>query len=275
MAACAARLGAATRFFGKVGRDAFGEGFVRLLYQGKIDSGALLFSDTKPTAVGFIIFSSNGSNVIVIDTAANGEFLPADITAHSEVITSSAVAVSPLEIPLATALAAASVAKAAGARFILNPAPAMDLRDVDLSAVFALTPDELEARVCLGLRPDDPISGKEVVLELLRLSVDNVMLTRGGKGVLWASSAGLLEVPAVPVLVVDTVGAGDAFNAGLAVGLSEKKSTFEAIALGVTAASLSTQRRETIASYAYRAEVDLFYEKTLRAAFAVGTQRIV
>jgi ribokinase len=275
MAACAARLGAATRFFGKVGRDAFGEGFVRLLEQEKIDKGALLFSDTKPTAVGFIIFSSNGSNVIVIDTAANGEFSPADITAHSEVITSSAVAVSPLEIPLATALAAASVAKAAGTKFILNPAPAMDLREVDLSAVFALTPNELEGRVCLGLRPDDPIADNEVVLELLRLGVDNVMLTRGGKGVLWGCSAGLLEVPAVPVLVVDTVGAGDAFNAGLAVGLSEKKSTLEAIALGVTAASLSTQRRETIASYAYRAEVDLVYENTLRAAFAAEPQRIV
>ena len=238
-------------------------------------SGALLFSDTKPTAVGFIIFSSNGSNVIVIDTAANGEFSPTDITAHSEVITSSAVAISPLEIPLGTALAAASVAKAGGTKFILNPAPATDLRDVDLSAVFALTPNELEARVCLGLRPDDPIADNEVVLRLLRLGVDNVMLTRGAKGVLWASSAGLMEMPAVPVPVVDTVGAGDAFNAGLAVGLSEQKSTLEAIALGVTAASLSTQRRETIASYAYRAEVDLFYEKTLRAAFAVEPKRIV
>src|ERR1700747_3227812 len=95
--------GADTRFFGKVGRDAFGDGFVRLLKQEKIDGSALLFSDTKPTAVGFIIFSSSGSNVIVIDTAANGEFSPADITAHRQVITSSAVAVSPLEIPLATA----------------------------------------------------------------------------------------------------------------------------------------------------------------------------
>jgi ribokinase len=176
------------------------------------------------------------------------------------------VAVSPLEIPLPTALAAASVAKAAGTKFILNPAPAVDLRDADLSAVFALTPNELEARVCLGLRPDDPISDSEVVQELVRLGVENVMLTRGGKGVLWGCSAGLVEVPAVPVVVLDTVGAGDAFNAGLAVGLSEGKSTLEAIALGVTAASLSTQRRETIPSYAYRAEVDLFYQKTLSAA---------
>jgi ribokinase len=111
-----------------------------------------------------------------------------------------------LEIPLATALAGASVAKAAGRKFILNPAPAMDLRNVDLSAVFALTPNELEGRVCLGLRPDDPIQDSEIVLELLRLGVDNVMLTRGGKGVLWGCSAGLWELPAVPVLVVDTVG---------------------------------------------------------------------
>ena len=275
MAACAARLGAATRFFGKVGRDAFGDGFVRLLDQEKIDGSALLFSDTKPTAVGFIIFSSRGSNVIVIDTAANGEFSASDITAHSEVITSSSISLSPLEIPLATALAAASVAEAAGTKFILNPAPAVDLRNADLSAVFALTPNELEARVCLGLRPDDPIADNEVVSELLRLGVENVMLTRDAKGVLWGCCAGLMEVPALPVRVVDTVGAGDAFNAGLAVGLSEKKSNLEAIALGVTAASLSTQRRETIASYAYRAEVDLFYEKTLKAAFAVQPQRIV
>jgi ribokinase len=125
------------------------------------------------------------------------------------------------------------------------------------------------------LRPDDPISDNEVVLELLRLGVENVVLTRGDKGVIWGCSAGLVEVPAVPVPVVDTVGAGDAFNAGFAVGLSEKKSTLEAIALGVTAASLSTQRRETIASYSYRSEVDLSYEKTLRAAFAVEPQRIV
>jgi len=269
MAACAARLGADTRFFGKVGRDAFGDGFVRLLEQEKIDGSALLFSDTKPTAVGFIIFSRKGSNIIVIDTAANGDFSPADITAHHEVISSSTVAVSPLEIPLTTALAAASVARAAGTKFILNPAPAVDLRHADLGAVYALTPNELESRVCLGLRPDDPISDKEVVLQLLRLGVENVMLTRGDKGVLWGCSASLVEVPAVPVLVVDTVGAGDAFNAGLAVGLSENKSTLEAIALGVTAASLSTQRRETIASYAYRAEVDRFYEMTLRAAVAV------
>lgn len=268
MAACAARLGAPTRFFGKVGNDAFGAGFVELLDREKVDKRAVLLSETKPTAVGFIVFSKKGSNIIVIDTAANAEFSPADVAAHPEIITSSAVTMSPLEIPLATALAAAAVARSAGSKFILNPAPAVDLRTVDLSAVFALTPNEREARVCLGLHADDPTSDHEIACRLLALGVENVMLTRGVKGVIWASAAGLRIIPALPVQVVDTVGAGDAFNAGLAVGLSEGKTTLQAIALGVTAASLSTQRRETIASYAYRAEVDLSYERTLNAALA-------
>lgn len=269
MAACASRLGATTKFLGKIGRDAFGDKFLELLDQEKVDRSSVLVSETAPTAVGFIIFSEKGANVIVIDTAANGEFSPADVAAHRGVIISSTVSLAPLEIPLATALAAAAVAKSAGKKFILNPAPAVDLRQADLSMVFALTPNEREGRVCLGLPADDSITDAEVARRLLGLGVENVMLTRGEKGVLWASAAGLQVVPALPVRVVDTVGAGDAFNAGLAVGLSEGKSTLEAIALGVTAASLSTQRRETIASYALRAEVEPHFQKTLNAARAL------
>jgi len=88
------------------------------------------------------------------------------------------------------------------------------------------------------------------------LKVENVILTRGAQGVIWASPNGVQLVPALKVDVVDSVGAGDAFNAGLAVGLSEKRPMLEAIALGVTTASLSTQKRETIESYPYREEVD-------------------
>jgi ribokinase len=66
----------------------------------------------------------------------------------------------------------------------------------------------------------------------------------------------LKAIPALKVDVVDSVGAGDAFNAGLAVGLSENMSVIESIVLGVTTASLSTQKRETIESYPYRLEVN-------------------
>jgi ribokinase len=256
MAACASRLGADAAFLGKIGQDAFGKDFIDLLKKERVNQKGVLYSDKYPTAVGFIIFSSTGTNLIVIDIAANGDFSPADIEAHKGIIESSDVIVSPLEIPFETALAASRTAKAVGVKSILNPAPAMDLRNNDLGSVYVLTPNETEGRVCLGLAPDDPIKDKDLAVALLELGVENVVLTLGAKGALWASRNGIKAIPALKVQAVDSVGAGDAFNAGLAVGLSEKKSLQESIAIGVTAASLSTQKRETIDSYPYRAEVD-------------------
>lgn len=256
MAACAARLGANATFMGKIGRDPFGAEFLGLLKREGVNRHGVLYSDRLPTAVGFIIFSTSGTNVIIIDVAANGEFLPPDIAAHQDIIKASDVIISPLEIPLVTALSAAQLAKSSNVKAILNPAPACDLRGEDLSPFYALTPNETEARICLGLAPDTVISDEDLATALLDLRVENVMLTRGARGVLWASQKNLCIVPAPEVKVLDSVGAGDAFNAGLAVGLSEKLSVIESIALGVTAASLSTEKRETIESYPYRAEVD-------------------
>ena len=108
----------------------------------------------------------------------------------------------------------------------------------------------------MGLSPKDPVSDEKLALALLDLGVENVILTLGAKGVLWAGKEGLKSIPALEVDVVDSVGAGDAFNAGLAVGLSENMPLPEAIDLGVTSASLSTRKRETIASYPYRKEVN-------------------
>lgn len=255
-AVCAARLGADASFIGKIGRDAFGAEFVSMLRSESVSDGGIFYSDDFPTGVGFILFSSDGSNLIVIDGGANGDLSVRDIDERSDVIRSSDVIVSPLEIPLETALAAATAAASHGVKAILNPAPALDLRGRDLGGVFALTPNETEAKVCLGLTHDANASDEELAVALLELGVRNVMLTRGKHGVLWASRDGLISIPALDVRPVDTVGAGDAFNAGLAVGLSEGLSVVEALAMGVTVASLSTEKRETIPSYPYRSEVD-------------------
>jgi ribokinase len=257
MASCVSRLGAHARFIGKVGKDAFGEGFISLLEREKVAAEGVLYSDHLPTAVGLIICGPGGSNIIVIDIAANAEFSPGDVLTHRDIVESSDVVVSPLEIPIETALTAAKLAKAQGKRSILNPAPATDLRGLDLSAVYALTPNDTEARVCLGLSPTARSSPEDLGRALLELGVQNVVITLGERGAMWISQHGVRLVPALEVSVVDTVGAGDAFNAGLAVGLSENLPIEEAIVLGVTAASLSTQKRETIESYPYRDEVEL------------------
>ena len=256
MACCAARLQADSTFMGKIGKDSYAKEFVSMIKQEGVNHQGVLYSENLSTGVGFIVSSSTGANLIVIDAGANGEFSPQDIQSNATIIESSDVILSPLEIPLDTALTAAKIAKAKGIKSILNPAPALDLRKTDLSNIFAITPNETEGRLCLGLSPEDSISDEDLAISLLDLGVENVILTLGPKGVLWACNDGLKSIPALEVDVLDSVGAGDAFNAGLAVGLSENRPLIEAIGLGVTTASLSTRKRETIESYPYRGEVN-------------------
>ena len=203
MSAAAARLGAESSFVGKIGHDHFGEGFLELLKKEGVDGGGVLYSEKFSTAVGIIISSSKGSNIIVIDPGACGDFLPTDVRQNRRFIEASDVILSPLEIPLETALEGACIASAAGVKAILNPAPATNLRNCDLQCLYALTPNENEARVCLGLEPDDSISDKDAAEQLFDLGIENVIITLGEKGVLWKSSNGLIEVPALEVEVLD------------------------------------------------------------------------
>jgi len=255
-AVSAARLGAETFFLGKVGHDSFAAEFISMLDREGIHREKVLYSPNLPTGVGIILFNSIGTNLIAIDPGANTQLSPSDLEEHIETIRDSSVIVSPLEIPLATAAAGARLAKEHGVKAILNPAPACNLRGTDLSCVFALTPNETEARTCLGLSAADSAPDEELATALLALGPEHVMLTRGAQGVLWASKNGIKKIPALKVNPIDTVGAGDAFNAGLAVGLSEGESVPHSIALGITTASLSTEKRETLASYPYRTQVD-------------------
>ena len=266
MAAAAARLGAEVHFVGKVGRDSHGHAFLDLLKQEGIDPGGVMITDTCPTATGIIFVTSRGTNAIAIDSGANGELTPEDVSQLRSLIGVGDIVLSPLEISLATARAAAERARQQGGKAILNPAPAHDLRHEDLSAFFALTPNETEARVCLGLAPDDAAPEEVLADRLLDLGAPNVIITLGAQGALWATRNGQRRIPALRVDAIDMVGAGDAFNAGLAVGLSEGQPLLEAICLGVTAASLSTEKRETIASYPSRAKVEARRAEVMAAA---------
>ncbi len=193
MAVAAARLGAETHFVGKIGRDAHGHAFQDLLDQEGVGQDGVMISEVSPTATGIILFSARGTNAIVIDKGANGELQPVDLEARF--IAPGDVVISPLEISFVTARAAAELAKRQGGKAILNPAPAHDLRRENLSAFFAVTPNESEARVCLGLAPDDPIPDEVLADRLLDLGAPHVIITLGAGGVLWASKRGAAAFP--------------------------------------------------------------------------------
>jgi ribokinase len=265
-----ARLGAQVSFVAKIGKDAFGAMALQLHRDEGIDVAHVEQTADAPTGVGFIIVESgSGHNCITIDPGANELLTAADISRCAAALDSTKVVLTQLEIPVAAAEAALARGRARGAVTILNPAPVRPLPPSLLRLVDILTPNETEARLLAGHSPDAaPGPGdkpEELAHELIRAGVKQVVMTLGETGALIVTESSSTRVPAIQVAAVDTTGAGDAFNAGLAVGLSEGESVPHSIALGITAASLSTEKRETLASYPYRPEVDQRLSEILEA----------
>ena len=85
-----------------------------------------------------------------------------------------------------------------------------------------------------------------------------IVVTLGGAGAKWQNAGKTGHVPAYKVEVVDTVGGGDAFNAGLAVALAEGKDLAAAVQFANAVAALSVTRKGATASMPQRAEVEDF-----------------
>lgn len=254
----AARLGANTSFVGRVGKDNFGEAFIQLCKSEQINADFVFQSTSLPTGAGFIICDDSGNNIITIDIAAINEFGQEDIDAALGIISSNSTVLLQLEIPLATALYAAKKTKEKGATVILNPAPAQDLTGYDLSMIDFLTPNETEARICLGLSQDAAFTDEEAACKLLQLGCDNVIVTLGEKGSFLCNKTTASAIPGFDMKVMDTTGAGDGFNAGLAVALSEGKNILEALVFANAVGGLSVTKSDTIPSYHLREQVDAF-----------------
>lgn len=258
MAVQAARLGAAVTYLGVVGDDAHGAELRDLLEHEGVDLRGLRVAPGETTGVGFIVKDTAGRNVIVVDPGANAAFSPADVDAAAATVRTADVALAQLEIPLGTALHALSLAHAHGITTILNPAPAVDLRQTDLSSVDVLTPNEHEAKVALGLGPDDVVPAAELGARLLALGARAVIVTLGGSGSLVVTADQVTEVDPVRVAVVDSNGAGDSFNAALAVALGEGRDLPDAARFAGTVAALSCEHWETVPSYQDRTTVEAY-----------------
>ena len=204
------------------------------------------------TGVGFIILNAEGENGIILDMGANELMDGAFVDQVEEQIARSDVVMSVLEIPVAAAARAMALGKKHGVRTILNPAPATALDESVLQNVDYLSPNETELRILLGLAPDDPADTVDLAGQLRERGVGNLIVTMGEKGALILTEDGQEEVAGVSVEVVDTTGAGDAFNAGLAVALAEGKGLAEAVAFANRCGALACQALGVIPGLATR-----------------------
>ncbi|UPG85764.1 ribokinase [Luteibacter aegosomatis] len=214
-AVAAARLGAQVAMVGNVGDDAFGQ----QLYDGLKAEGIDVTHVARVDGVGSgtaSITVAGGENQIVVVPAANGRVTPAQVDAARDVIRGADALLVQLEIPLDAVDATLRIAEEEGVPVILNPAPAQRLPAEWLRRVRFLTPNQHELAAVLG---DD---GDTDFRELMRRAPCPVVLTRGEEGA-WFRDGD--EAPrhqaGFTVDAVDSTGAGDTFNAALAVYLAQ------------------------------------------------------
>ena len=161
-----------------------------------------------------------------------------------------------LETPLETVEAAAELAASAGARVILNPAPAQPLPDDLLRRVYLLTPNESEAELLTGVAVNNDAAAAKAAEALLARGVQNVIITLGARGAFVVGKGVHQLVPAFKVKPVDTTAAGDVFNGTLAFGLAEGKSLLEAARFASAAAAISVTRLGAQTSAPTRKEIE-------------------
>jgi ribokinase len=205
--------------------------------------------------VGFIIVDASGNNCITIDPGANELLTAADVFEDEAAFDRSAAVLTQLEIPVGTAEAAMAHGRALGAVTILNPAPVRPLPESILQLVDILTPNQSEARVLAGRSPNDAIDPEDVARELIGRGVKQVVMTLGERGALIVTASSSRHVPALQMSAVDTTGAGDAFNAGLAMALACGASLEGAVQFAVVTGGLAVTREGVIPSLPHRDEV--------------------
>jgi len=256
-AVAAARAGADAHFLTRLGTD----DFARLARQTWGDAGVtphVIDTPESYTGAAFIFLEhGTGQNAIIVSPGAAGLITPADIDANAGLIGGADVFVTQLEQPLDAALRGLEVARAGGARTILNPAPASELPDEMLALCDYITPNETEAETLTGIKVGSTDAALEAARAFRAKGVGAALITLGESGALYHDGDTTLHVPAMSVgKVVDTTGAGDAFNGGFATALSEGKAPEEAVRFGNATAGLSVTRPGAASAMPTRAEIE-------------------
>jgi ribokinase len=254
----AAMAGGKTHFITRLGRDAFADIARATWAKAGVVPEVTEDTDSYTGAAYIFIEESTGNNAIIVAPGAASRVSVADVEAKRALIESAAVFVTQLEQPIPAAHRALEIARAAGVTTILNPAPAAALTDAMLALCDYVIPNESEAETLTGIpvaSVQDAIGAADA---LMARGVGAVIVTLGSNGALYRDATRSVHVPVISAgPVVETTGAGDAFNGGFAVALSEGRDVIDAVRFGCATAGISVTRPGTAPSMPARAEIDV------------------
>jgi ribokinase len=236
-----ARLGGKVNFISKIGKDDYGQLALNTLNQNKIDTSTIIQSPTHQTGVaGIMVDKKSGKNAINVITGAPSTLSIDELNKNIDKIKNSKIFLTQLEIPKDVTLHSLKIAKENNVLTILNPAPASEISKEFFNYIDYFTPNETEAEFYTGIKITNEKEAKEASIKLLTLGLKKIIITLGEKGLFYSDGNEDIYLKATPVKAIDTTGAGDAFNGGLAYALSQNKPIKDSLNLANQAAGLST-----------------------------------
>ena len=238
-----ARLGGNTNFISKIGKDAYGDLALKTLKKNKIPTENIIQDSSQQTGVaGILVDQNTGKNAINVIVGAPNSLTINEIEKKINLIKNSKIFLTQLEVPKDVTLHCLKTAKEHGCLTILNPAPASEITKEFYNYIDYFTPNEAEAEFYTGIKITNEKEAKQATGKLINLGIKKIIITLGEKGLFYSDGKEEIYLKASNVKAIDTTGAGDAFNGGLAFSLSEEKPIKECLELANKVAGISTTK---------------------------------
>jgi ribokinase len=260
-ACAAARAGGAVTMIGRVGDDAFASRLLGNLNEQGICCDWVQATANCASGLAVVAVDQQGQNAILVVPGANGRVSVEDVQAARDVIAASDIVLLQLEIPLDTVLVAQRIARDAGVRVILDPAPARDEWPAELLRVDLLCPNESEAAVFCRAPVHSLQQAAAAAQSLHQMGARHVAVTLGERGTMLWDRESARHVEPFAVTAVDTTAAGDAFAGALAVRWAETDQLEAAVRFANAAGALAASREGAQPSMASRTEIEALWRK--------------
>lgn len=244
-AVAAARAGGNVHMIGCVGQDGFGTQLIENLRGESVGCDSVAMIDGCESGIAIVNVEDSGENSIIVVPGANGRLTGEAIMSAETTIAGSDVLMVQLETPVESVLAGIRFARRAGVKVILDPAPAIELPDA-MFDVDLICPNESEAMSIVGGTLESIEDAEAIARRLFERGPRAVAITLGARGTMLFDGSDAQLIPSIPISVVDTTAAGDAFAGALAVRWAETGSLAQAVrwanvAGAIAASSLGAQ----------------------------------
>ncbi|MEK4539067.1 MULTISPECIES: ribokinase [Peribacillus] len=250
-AVAAARLGAEVTMIGCVGDDFYGEIILENLKKNHVNTKYVEPVTGAMSGTAHITLSE-GDNSIIVVKGANDSITPEYVQKAKKIIEESDIVMVQQEIPEETVLYLAELCEKLQKRLLLNPAPARKISEAVIQQSSFITPNEHEFEILFDGRDRT---------EVLTEYPNKLFITEGKNGVRYFDGHEEKVVPSFVVEAVDTTGAGDTFNAALAVAVAEGKSFDDCLLFANRAASISVTKLGAQGGMPTREEVERSFEE--------------